>query len=651
MTLFARMSLSSKIVTILSAALLLLTATMLSFYIHTRSVEHHAMAEENLRTSVAYMADKLADDSSVLSTATPRPGAYSGLVRSDGPLLISSTIVDQVSKVTGTQVTYFDLNTTTGQFERIVTSVKRPDGSRAVGTVLDPAGPAHAALSGGQVYKGLADVLGEEFFALYEPVFDEQGRVAGAVFAGVPEDDLSTIMSEFVLKLILPIILIFALTVTGSYFVVQRQMRPLRDLSMVVKRLANRDYDTIIQEARSADDIGELTRACIALRNDLLAGAAVAEKAAAQQVEREHARALLARVVDDLRGGLARLAEGDLTTPIPSPASNPFPEEYDPLRQSYNAAVERVSDMIGQVTDIARTVRESATEIASASHELSSRAETQAATLEESAAALTELTESVRSTAERAGKAQDASFGNRTGAERGAEIVREAVSAMQGIERGSEQITRIVGMIEDIAFQTNLLALNAGVEAARAGEAGRGFAVVASEVRLLAQRASESAREIKSLISDSTQQVEQGSALVRRTGESLAEILERANGAASLVAEIALAAAEQARGLAEVNSGVNQLDHVTQQNSAAAEETSAAAVTLQSRSEELIVALAGFRTMNSAQDRSTAAARPRLLPQKPMVEAKVVDWAPAAAAAANSPRANRPMQNGSWAEF
>jgi methyl-accepting chemotaxis protein len=366
------------------------------------------------------------------------------------------------------------------------------------------------------------------------------------------------------------------------------------------------------------------------------------------EAEREHQRQDLSRVVNDLRGGLSRLAEGDLTSHITSTADDPFPADYDVLRQSYNTVLDRVSDVIDQVTGIARDVRDSAAEIADASRELSGRAETQAATLEQSAAALTELTQSVASTAERASMAQEASFGNRTGAERGAGIVRDAVTAMQGIERGSEQITRIIGVIDDIAFQTNLLALNAGVEAARAGDAGRGFAVVASEVRLLAQRASESAREIKALISDSTQQVGQGSALVRHAGESLAEILGRANEAASLVADIAMAASEQARGLAEVNSGVGQLDHVTQQNSAVAEETSAAAATLQSRSEDLIVALSGFRTHKTLQGTSADSSRAR---RDGGIEAKVVEWAPVAAAAAKTARANRPKQTGTWAEF
>ena len=171
----------------------------------------------------------------------------------------------------------------------------------------------------------------------------------------------------------------------------------------------------------------------------------------------------------------------------------------------------------------------------------------------------------MRSTAERAAGAEEASQQNRNGAQSGAQVVGKAVEAMQGIEKSSEQITRIIGVIDDIAFQTNLLALNAGVEAARAGEAGRGFAVVASEVRLLAQRASDSAREIKELISKSAEQVETGSSLVNQAGEALADILERAQRAASFVEEIASAAAEQANGLKEINTGVNQLDHATQQ--------------------------------------------------------------------------------------
>lgn len=651
MKILARMSLSTKIMTVFSAALVLLTATLTVMYAVSRHSEEIAITQERLHGALLYLSQVLPEEAQALTRGAPRPGAISGLVRGEGVVFLRAEMFDRVSEVTGAHVTYFDRNPATGEFQRIMTSVPRPDGTRATGTVLDPSGPAHAALAAGQVFAGPVDILGTAYDALYEPVFDREGSVVGSVFVGVPQEYLVANLMEFLRSLMLPILGFLAVAIAGGYLFVARQMRPLRDLRHVVQRLAARDYEVAIDEARTVDDIGALTRACIELRDDLINGVEVARRAAIHEEDRNRVSTQLTRVVEELRSGLSRLAEGDMTMPIPSPADNPFPPDYEPLRQSYNAAVDRVNDMMGQVTEIARAVRDSSSEIASASRDLSGRAETQAATLEQSAAALTELTESVRSTAERATRAQEASFSNRTGAERGSEIVREAVMAMQGIERGSEQITRIIGVIEDIAFQTNLLALNAGVEAARAGEAGRGFAVVASEVRLLAQRASESAREIKGLISESTQQVAEGSTLVRRTGESLAEILGRASEAANLVADIALAATEQARGLAEVNSGVNQLDHVTQQNSAAAEETSAAAVTLQSRSEDLMIALSHFRILRAAQDASSVSPAPRAVVPGLAVEAKVVDWAPAAANAARSARADKVRLNGTWAEF
>jgi methyl-accepting chemotaxis protein len=351
---------------------------------------------------------------------------------------------------------------------------------------------------------------------------------------------------------------------------------------------------------RSEDEVGAFP-AVAELRNDLAEGARMAAEAEEQEAERERQRLEQVRVVDDLKAGLSRLAEGDLTRRIESPAGEPV------SRRLRNAARElQCRHRPGRGRAGARQRHRgrranSSQTITKASRDLSSRTETQAATLEESAAALNQLTVSVRSTAERAAGAEEASQQNRNGAQSGAHVVGQAVEAMQGIEKSSEQITRIIGVIDDIAFQTNLLALNAGVEAARAGDAGRGFAVVASEVRLLAQRASDSAREIKELISKSAEQVETGSSLVNQAGEALADILERAQRAASFVEEIASAAAEQANGLKEINTGVNQLDHATQQNRAVSEETTASAADLLAQSDELIAALSEFRIEAAAR--------------------------------------------------
>ena len=381
--------------------------------------------------------------------------------------------------------------------------------------------------------------------------------------------------------------------------------RALRMTVSQTRSLADGDLSIDITGTGHRSELGDLSRALLVFKENaeetrrLTAEAETRRAEDDERQKREMARQQ--RVVSDISSGLERLAAGDLTRQIESPANDPFPAEYDDLRKAYNAVVEQMAGIVSRIGAVADSVRGGSGEINAASRDLSARAETQAATLEESAAALNQLTESVRSTAQRASSAEKASQDNRAHAETGTQVVREAVNAMKGIERSSEQITRIIGVIDDIAFQTNLLALNAGVEAARAGEAGRGFAVVASEVRGLAQRASESAREIKTLIRESASQVEAGSELVNRTGESLEEILRRAAEVSGLVADIAVAASEQASGLDEINTGVNQLDQVTQQNAAVAEETTAAATSLLQKAEELTHELSGFQTGTAGQ--------------------------------------------------
>ena len=186
-------------------------------------------------------------------------------------------------------------------------------------------------------------------------------------------------------------------------------------------------------------------------------------------------------------------------------------------------------------------------------------------------------------------------------AEQSGQVVRQAVEAMSGIERSSREIGQIIGVIDEIAFQANLLALNAGVEAARAGDAGRGFAVVASEVRALAQRSADAAKEIKALISTSSQQVEQGVAFVGQTGEALGRIVTQVAEIDGIVGEIAASAQEQATALDEVNTAVNQMDQVTQQNAAMVEEATAASQALAKETGELARLIGEFR-MGSATE-------------------------------------------------
>ncbi|HEX3984553.1 MAG TPA: methyl-accepting chemotaxis protein, partial [Acidisoma sp.] len=260
-------------------------------------------------------------------------------------------------------------------------------------------------------------------------------------------------------------------------------------------------------------------------------------------------------------------------------------------------------------------VRSGAAEIGQATDDLSHRTEQQAASLEETAAALDEITATVRKTAASVDEARHLVEEARGGAERSGKVVRDAVAAMGGIENSSRQIGNIIGVIDEIAFQTNLLALNAGVEAARAGEAGRGFAVVATEVRALAQRSADAAKEIKTLISASGQQVALGVKLVGETGQALSMIVEQVMRLNGLVGEIAASAGEQATGLQQVNTAVNQMDQVTQQNAAMVEEATAATHGLTHEAEELAQRVGQFDVGNRGSPEPPAPAQTK--PRRP----------------------------------
>ena len=259
-------------------------------------------------------------------------------------------------------------------------------------------------------------------------------------------------------------------------------------------------------------------------------------------------------------------------------------------------------------------IQTGASEISQASDDLSKRTEQQAATLEETAAALDHITATVRKTAEGSIQASSVVAGAKDDAEKSGVVVREAVAAMGQIEQSAQQISQIIGVIDEIAFQTNLLALNAGVEAARAGDAGKGFAVVASEVRSLAQRSAEAAKEIKTLISTSSKQVNQGVALVGQTGEALQRIVSKVLEITGLVSEISASAQEQATALAQVNTAVNQMDQVTQQNAAMVEQSTAASHALTREAGELARLMARFQTGAAAPayEAPSRASRPQV---------------------------------------
>jgi methyl-accepting chemotaxis protein len=386
-----------------------------------------------------------------------------------------------------------------------------------------------------------------------------------------------------------------ALVLALGFFAIRAWIvSPIAGLQSVMGSLAGGDYKADVAGGERKDEIGGMARAVqvfkeAGIEKVRLEGEAkaLADRVATEQAKAEAERAAAAKqlafVVDSLAGGLEKLSNGDLMFRL----DTSFAAEYEKLRNDFNGAVAKLQDTMKSIAANTHGVRSGAGEITAASDDLARRTEQQAAALEQTAAALDEITATVKKTAENAGEARALVNDAKNDTGKSGDVVAETVKAMDGIESSSKQISTIIGVIDEIAFQTNLLALNAGVEAARAGDAGRGFAVVATEVRALAQRSADAAKEIKTLISASGAQVETGVRLVGETGKALSRIAEQVAKINQLVTDIAGSAQEQATGLNEVNSAINQMDQTTQQNAAMVEESTAAAHSLASEAEEL----------------------------------------------------------------
>ncbi|QDQ88083.1 chemotaxis protein [Alcaligenaceae bacterium SJ-26] len=307
-------------------------------------------------------------------------------------------------------------------------------------------------------------------------------------------------------------------------------------------------------------------------------------------------RAVLRQIGGDPALAIAameRVAAGDLTVTVP--ASVP-----GSLLDSLMRMVQALRTLVGDVRSATESIALASSEIAHGTQDLAQRTEHTAADLQTTASSMEQITSTVRQTADSSTTAQQLAGAASQVAQRGGAVVNQVVETMHAIQDSSGRINDIIGVIDGIAFQTNILALNASVEAARAGEQGRGFAVVAGEVRNLAQRSASAAREIKTLIVSSNEQVQSGSALVEQAGDTMTEILHGVQRVTDIVGEIHAATLEQSQGIDQINAAVGSLDLSTHQNSALVEESSAAAESLREQAQALAHAVAFFRV--SAED-------------------------------------------------
>ena len=344
----------------------------------------------------------------------------------------------------------------------------------------------------------------------------------------------------------------------------------------------------------AADQVAALTKA-VFLDMDLALSAyfsVLLEERDRLEVERQASERQQAAAVAALGAALSKLAAGDLSARVEGVLS----PEFESLKIDFDQAAAALDKAMSAVSRGASSIRSGTDDIARAADDMAQRTEQQASTLQQTAAAVEQLTATVARTAKGA-KQVSARVGEAAAdAQASGDVVTRAAEAMTQIESSSAKVSQILGVIDEIAFQTNLLALNAGVEAARAGDAGRGFAVVAQEVRALAQRSADAAKEIKTLIADSSRQVGAGVDLVGQTGEALRGIVDKVGAIDTLVDEIAASANEQASALGQVNVAVNQLDQVTQRNSAMVQQSTQATHALRAEAADLSNHVSGFRT-------------------------------------------------------
>jgi methyl-accepting chemotaxis protein len=447
----------------------------------------------------------------------------------------------------------------------------------------------------------------------FEEAVEKYSHVAGfapwgwVVGNGVYADDLQALLVQETSVAAGTILFAALLTLASAFFISRSIATPVMELKSVMREVAENDTSTDVPHIDRRDEIGEMAKALVLLRQSVIDRNLLESSKAEQQAQidaersdneltrRRHAEEVQL-AIDGIGQALSELADGNLLYRI----DTRFSGQLDVLRENFNHSVAKLDDAMRAVGENARGIDAGSREIQSAADDLSRRTEQQAASVEETAAALEEITTTVKDSARRAEEARQLVARTKEGAERSGAIVRDAVHAMEKIENSSVEIANIIGLIDDIAFQTNLLALNAGVEAARAGDAGKGFAVVAQEVRELAQRSASAAREIKTLISSSGDQVKQGVDLVGRTGDALQAIVTEVQEINAHVAAIAESAKEQSIGLGEINSAVNTMDQGTQQNAAMVEQSTAASHNLAREAAELNALLSQFRMGDDA---------------------------------------------------
>jgi methyl-accepting chemotaxis protein-2 (aspartate sensor receptor) len=630
------------LVGLILAALVTVTSWTTSTLLHDRAVDSmHAELRSVMAT--VEMFDKAVSSEAVSFGkvfAAALPGEFSVdttntvdiggkqvpvLKNGDTPLNLDFSVPDRFTRETGGNATIF---VASGEdFVRVTTSVRKENGERAVGTVLDHASPAYARLREGKPYVGLVTLFGKQTITNYEPVRDASGKTIAVLYVGIDISADLALLKERIKGM--------KVGETGYFYVMNaapgakqgdlivhpdkegKNILADRDAAgreFVREMLASKegvtsysipsqdgagqrtrivayglfqDWNWLIAAGTFED---EIVREAASLRNRAILSGLVALAVFAVILGAVMKR-IVTRPLIEARDAAVRMAQGDLSVSLDSNRR----DEIGRLAAAMNEIGKGLSRVVGQVRSGAEQIANASGEISAGNLDLCVRTEQQAATLAATANSMQGLTATVRQNAGDALQANQLAVNTSMVAQEGGRMVNQVIERMEAIKQSSGRITDIIGVIDGIAFQTNILALNAAVEAARAGEQGRGFAVVAAEVRNLAQRSAAAAKEIKSLIQASSAEVDAGSRMVQEAGTTMAEVLDSAEKVTGIMARISAASSEQTAGIEHIDRAIGEMDQATQHNAALVEEASAAAHAMQEQADQLARAVRLFK--------------------------------------------------------
>lgn len=530
-------------------------------------------------------------------------------LKAGGQILnLNSQIPDDFLERTGAISTIFARRG--NDFIRITTSLKKQDGSRAIGTLLDNASPAYRQIMAGQTFSGLATLFGKKYITKYQPVRDAKGAVIGILFVGVDiTQEYADMRRKILAKRIGEKGVFFALNSAegddqGKYLVDahnegQRPSWPTGVLEQVInKQRGELEYDDSANHrpqfmvyasvpawhwiVAGTTDKDSLLEKVNQTRNQFLFISVLA-LAAFALLFIWMTRKLVSRPLNDAVKIAERYASGDLR----ARAQTQRVDEIGALMNAIDGIGSGLEKMVAEVRQVSSDVMQNTLGLASDSEQISHQIGTQASSLEETSASMEQITSTVQHNADNASQATRLVQQTAEAATAGEDAVRQSVVSMAAIEQASKRIADITSVIESIAFQTNILALNAAVEAARAGEQGRGFAVVAAEVRALAQRSSNAVKEIDILVADSLRKVDDGQQSAHKTQSTMSDILQGIHQVRLLMNDIDVASHEQSAGISQVNVAIMQIGKATQENALLVESSQQMASSLSEQGQHL----------------------------------------------------------------